>query len=156
MTSPTPAFFLPITQTFSEEWSQFLIQFTKTYSDISRNTNARDIGIYDLTEINNGQQWYTPGNTSIKRFDFRKVIPVPALVLGLNSIAHGITVGSPTTYVFTFINGVIFRQAAPPLFVPIPNNDIHVDVNQTNVNITIPAAYVGFTGNCVLEFLKTS
>ena len=156
MTTPISPFLLPVNQAFSDDWKEFLIQFTKLYSDISRNTNARDIAIYDLTEVTDGQQWYTPGNTQIKRSNFRKTIPIPALVLGLNSIPHGIVVGSPTTYVFTFINGVIFTQAAPPLFVPVPNDDIHVDVDSTNINITIPAAYVGYTGNVVLEFLKTS
>lgn len=156
MTALPPAFFLPINQVFSEDQSQFLIQITKLYADIARNTNSRDIAIYDLTEVQDGQQWYTPGNPQVKRSNFRKTIPIPALAAGLNIIPHGITVGSPTTYVFTFINGVIFRQSAPPLFVPIPNDNVHVDVDQNNINITIPALYVGFTGNMVLEFLKQS
>lgn len=155
MTTPIPGFFLPVNQVFSNDWSQFLLQITKLYADIARNTNARDIASYDLTEVNDGQQWYTPGNQQVKRFDFRKVIPIPALNAGLNTIAHGIPVGSPTTFVFTFINGVIFNQAAP-LFVPIPNDNVHVDVDQTFVNITIPGAYTGFTGNLVCEYLKSS
>ena len=81
-----------------------------------------------------------------------------ALVLGPNTQAHGVAVGNPTTFVFTRIQGVIFRQGAPnPLFVPVPNDDIHLEVNDTNVVLTIPAAYVGFfCQGIVLEYVKTS
>lgn len=155
MSAPNSPFLLPINQSFSDDWKEFLIQFTKLYADISRNTNARDIAIYDLVEVTTGQQWYVTGSPQTKRSGFRKTVQIPALVLGLNSIAHGIAVGTPSTYVFTPSNGMIFNQALPK-FVPIPNDDIHVDIDATNVNITIPAAYVGYTGNMVLEYLKTN
>ncbi len=65
--------FLPINQTYSEDAGQFLIQITNRDRDVARFMNIREIGIYDLTQVMNGQNWFTPGNQQIKRFGFRQV-----------------------------------------------------------------------------------
>ena len=83
----TTAPFLPINQTFSQDDDQRLIQMTNRDRDIARYINIREIGIYDLVQNPNGQQWFTAANPQIKRGAFRQVFTFTAT----GNIAHGIT-----------------------------------------------------------------
>lgn len=159
MTSPLNqqnASLLPISQVFSKDYDQFLLQITKIYSDVSRAINTRDIALYAVTEQQDGQQWFIPGNPQSYRDGFRKVVPFPApLVGGLNTIAHGIP-SVTTTFFFTRIWGT-GKNAAGTLWVPFPQggaNTSQLEVDITNVNLTVPAAYAGFSAVVVLEYLK--
>ena len=165
--------FLPENYEWPEKTEDFIYQLKRRYRRIASSINSRDIGNYlaitpdvnnttTTAEVLTGQQWYVLPNPSQysqteNRTPYRKVVRYPAaLVVGLNTQAHGIAVGNPTTFIFTRIYGVIQRQGAPnPLFVPVPNDDIHLEVDNVNVLLTIPAAYVGFfCQGIVLEYLK--
>jgi hypothetical protein len=123
--------------------------------------NLKDTGLY-LDETGLAGQYYyqttAPSSTTstegyVLRDVLRLVVPIPALSSGANAIAHGLT---PTTsWDFTRIYGVI-KGTAPLTYVPVPNSTILVTVDATNVNINIPAAYAGYTGNVVLEWVETS
>ena len=156
--------FLEINKFFPEGWDEFLLKFLDTYRDLATAINFRDISIYDIAEIPCGQRYFpiTPSDFSsrVYRDTFRKVVTIsPTYVGGLPAapavIPHLITFPTPNTIHFTRIYGVIERLGAPVLYIPIPNNDVHVDVDATNINITgYPAAYNGFFGQVVLEYTK--
>lgn len=168
--------FLPENYEWPEKPEDFIYQMKRRYRRIASSINNREIADYlaytpdqngtaTTIEVLTGQQWYQFQSTSStytqtpSRTPYRKLVRFPnPLVLGLNTQAHNIPMGNPTTYVFTKIEGIIFRQGAPnPLFVPVPNDDIHLEVDNTNVLLTVPAAYVGFECDAiVLEYIKTN
>lgn len=158
----TIPFALEINKDFpNPETEDFIPKFIDSYRDIARASNSKDVGRYLLQEIPNGQNYFDPANQQNLLGVFRKVIQVPALVAGTLLVPHGITNPAITAaYTFTRIYGVI--EGAGPLFAPIPNGadgtgkEVHVEVDATNVLITLPAGspYIGFTGNVVLEYIK--
>jgi len=120
----------------------------------ARLINRKETAQYEEIEIQNNQTY--PGDTpQDKRYIFRKVISLGVLATGVNTVAHTISVGGAgSTFIFTHIYGVISKSATP-LWVSVPNDTILLTVDAANINITIPAAYNGFIGNCVLEYSKT-
>lgn len=139
-----------------EEPKQFLIKISTVCQNIAFRVNKRDIGIYEADlEVQNGQQFF--GSTpQVKRDGFRKVLQTGTLSTGANTVAHGITFPIPNTFHFTRIYGVLEDATPPTLYVPIPDDVTKVTVNPTNINITIPAGYNGFSGIMVLEYVKTN
>lgn len=156
----TVPFALEINKDFPDpEEEDFIPKFVDSYRDIARASNSKDVGRYLLQEIPNGQNYFDPANQQNLLGVFRKVIQIPALVAGVNPpIAHGITSPAVTlAYTFTRIYGVIESPGPAILFAPIPQggpNDVQVEVNATSILITAAAAYAGFTGNVVLEYIK--
>jgi hypothetical protein len=137
-----------------EDPKDFLTKLTNVYSRLSQRINKKDIAIYENSvEIQNGQSFFGI-DPQTKRDGFRKVLQTGILATGANNIAHGITFPTPNTYHFTRIYGVI-ENTATPLYVPIPNDNTHLEVNLTNAVVTIPAAYNGYSGIVVLEYVKT-
>ncbi len=155
-------FLLEVNKSFPEEWDVFLERFMDAYRDIARASNAKDIGLYDEEEILNGQQFFPNPTTTftttnrILRQAYRQVYQIPALVAspGPTNIAHGLTFPVPNTFHFTRIYGVI-EDLTLPLYVPIPNDNVHMEVDGTNIVISgYPATFNGFTGVAVIEYLK--
>lgn len=159
MTTFTPANalgpFLPQSQVFPEDYNQLIIKLTKFYTDVANTVNVREIAFYDLTETVTGQQWFSPNNSQRKRQTFRKIVPFTnPLAAGANTQAHGIAI--TPSFVFTLISATLIRPA-PFLAVPIPQggaNTSSIEVDATNITITIPAAYAGFNAVTILEYLK--
>jgi len=145
--------FLIQTEIFPEDPKELLIRLTQIYQDTSTKMNIREISNYTFTENPNGQQFpaTSPLNT---RNGYRKMISLTALVVGPNAFAHGIPYQVPNTLRFTDIWGVIENLAAQS-YQPIPNDDIHLEVVGVNVVVTVPAAYVGFTGTVYLDYTQT-
>lgn len=132
---------------------QLNIRLTQIYENIANKTNVREIGIYALTEQQTGQQYFNSANVQGYRSTYRKVIQLPALTTGANSIAHGISFPTINTYKMTQMYGSIQdSQSNATVYVPVPNGSIEVTVGLTNVNINIPAAYNGYSGTFVLEW----
>lgn len=144
---------LTINKIWSEDPSQLAYQVQTAYREIAGAVNHRDIGEYQEVEVLAGQQFFVSGDNQEKRDVFRKVVDLGTLVTGLNMVAHGLAVGTPSTFTFTKLYGTIQNQITP-LFLPIPNDNIHFEVDATNISITIPITYNGFTGIAVLEYLK--
>ncbi len=139
-----------------DDIDQLKIRLRQYFNDIASSLNVKDSGYYVQTETITGQLFLPNFGTDkasnvTYRPAFRTVVPFTGLTTGANTVAHGL---SPTaTWHFTRIYGVI-EDTAAPLWVPIPNDDIHVDVDGTNINITITASYNGYDGRVILEYLK--
>lgn len=151
-----PNSFLPEDYVIPVEVDQRLVRLRQYFNDLSSAVNARDIGVYVETETICGQTWTptisaTSSSNVTQRQVIRKVVPTGVLATGANAIAHGINVTSTTH--FTRIYGVIENAGA--LYVPVPNNATTVTVDATNININVPGAYNGYSGNVVLEWVAT-
>ena len=148
--------FLQPVEVFPTEMPQFRVKMDQVYKNIAFNVNLKEIGVYDLTEYLTGKQFFTPGNPDLKRQAFRKVVPFSAvLVAGLNVQAHGIT--TTPAFTFTHIYGT-GKNAAGTLWVPFPQggaNTSMLEIDPININLTVPAAYAGFSAIIVLEYIKT-
>lgn len=148
--------YLPQQFTFSEDLSQLLIQLTNLYNKISTAVNLRDISIYDLTQVINGQQWFNPANEQKKRFGFRQVYNIGGITAGTTSTTpHNISNISG----FTSIYGACTTSI--PDYRPIPfasttalNQQIQITVTPTNIVIINGSASPNIT-SCivVLEYL---
>jgi hypothetical protein len=147
--------FLKTSQYFPEDESEFRVVLTNLYKDIANNVNAREIGAFFLQEQLTGQQYFDPANAQQARQTFRKVVPFSAaLVAGANAENHGIT--TTPAFTFTHIYGT-GKNAGGTLWVPFPQggaNTSMLEVNTTQVILTVPAAYAGFTAIVILEYLK--
>ena len=141
--------FLPINQTFSEDDAQFLIQITNRDRDIARFMNVREIGIYDLTQVPNGQQWFTPANPQVKRGSFRQVF----VFTGTGNIAHGITGMTLCIAYGEYTDGTNFYGAIYGSNVAIAGQ-VSFYVTPTNIVVLGGAGAPSITsGVIVLEYL---
>ncbi len=145
--------FLIQTEIFPEDPKELLIRLTQIYQDTSLKVNLREISNYTFEENPNGQQF--PGTDPLNpRQGYRRVITITALALGANIFPHGIPFQTPNTLRFTRLDGVIEDLTAQS-YQPVPNEDIHVEIIGVNIVITIPAAYIGFTGRIYLNYTQT-
>lgn len=160
-------FFLPTTYLFGNESQKELTRnLYRNVNSIILAVNAKDTGIYELTEFINGQVFFSnPALTSLtpqtptQRQVFRKVINFGALPnTGTTSVAHGIAPDS--TFTFTRIYGTA-SDTTGLTYIPLPyasstaanNIEIHIDV--TNVNIITGIDRTAFdTTYVILEYLK--
>jgi hypothetical protein len=142
--------------TFSDDDTAFLAQITKLSRDTARASNNKDVGLYMLTELLNGQQFFG-ANPQHNRSIFRKVVQCGALPnAGTSTTAHsinGITKDSRITRVYgTACDPVAIK------FIPIPNvgnYEVEVLVDDTNIYLTTVANLSMFTDVImVLEYWK--
>lgn len=143
-----------------EELGVRLRQYLNT---LGSTLNAKDTGYYFETQTLCGQKYYPTFVTgqsasAIPRDVIRLVVQTGMLATGANTVAHGITfpqnlpVPQPNTFHITRLYGVIESLAAP-LYVAVPNDTVLLTMDDVNVNITIPAAYNGYAGQIVIEFV---
>lgn len=144
----------------SSEFRDFLNILTRAVNDINLSLNIKDTGQYPLTEFINSQNFFpNPALSSftssapILRNVFRKVINFGLLPdFGTTSVAHGIDVTAQ--YTFTRMYGCSSIPGAS--FVAIPNQDIKLTADNTNVTIQTFSAYTGYTTTYViLEYIKS-
>jgi hypothetical protein len=145
--------FLPEQIDLPDDNDQFKEEVKRLLEDHARLINRKDTAQYENEEIQVNQTF--PGATQqTKRSIFRKVINLGTIVTGANVVLHNIaTGGAGSTFVFTRIWGTVYNQATP-LWVAAPNDNIHLEVNATQVSITIPALYNNFDAIAILEFYK--
>ena len=139
---------------YPDDPEQLNIRLTEIYENISTKTNVREIGVYALTDQETGQRYFDPENTLGYKNVLRKVVQIPPLVSGFNSIAHGISFPTPNTYKMTHLYGVIYDDPIT-MYVPLPNNQVFISVNLTNINLSVPLSSAGFSGTFVLEWTLT-
>ena len=145
--------YLPVYDTVPEEWEsarQFLVENMKRISNI---VNAREIGFYLEDELLSGKQFFptkdggaTAEQKQQNRDIFRKVIDMGAIVVGANSVAHGITFDDKFSLIQNYVsctNSVTFNAAT--YVAP----EVNIDV--TNVTFTSPQAYD--RAYCIIEYL---
>lgn len=154
--------FVPTTITIPKEFADANPILTDYFKKIISSLNEKDIGQYNTQELLNGQKYYTQGDNNRFRQVYRKVIQInPALAAGANNYAHGL--GTITGFTFTRIYAVA-QDTPTTVATPIPqaepaaaNRATSIEVVGANVVITLSAGspYIGFTGNIILEYLKS-
>lgn len=162
MTSPTYlpvnslAFQIPENIVFSRDYDQFLLQITDLFQKIARASNAKDIGIYPLTEILNGHQFFDTANAQSYKRVYRKAFSFGAIAAGATlNIAHGSTFVQLTRAYGTCITNVVDYRPIPYVSVAATNAQIELQVTGANIVIINGAASPNITsGIIVLEYLK--
>ena len=144
----------------SDEFKEFLNTMARVINDINLLVNLKDTGYYNITEFVNGQNYFPDTTLSstttanpIYRNVFRKVINFGALPnAAATAVLHGIPVNAP--YTFTRMYGCSSNPGTA--FVAIPNRDIKLTADATNVYIETFSAYAGYTTTYViLEYIKS-
>lgn len=155
MTTNTTAPYLPTSIFYPASEEEKRVKEISTYRDIANAVNSRQLGTFEPIEQPTGQYFANPTNTQQKRQSFRKVVSFSPLVAGLNLIPHEIS-GIGANFTFTHIYGT-GKNAAGTLQVPFPQggaNTSMLEVDATDIRLTIPAAYATFSAMFVLEFLR--
>ena len=144
----------------SEEFKLLLVRLYQNVNNISIALNAKDAGYYVEQEFNTGQQFFNP--TSNNQLDlrgaFRKTVNTGALAAGVNTVAHGLTIGS--TWSFTKILGAASNTTAGNYY-PLPfasaggAANIEVRLDNTNIIITNNSGVTFTTSVIILEYLKS-
>lgn len=144
--------------TFSEDEEQRLLQHTSVNANVARAVNLREISIYQLSEISNGQQFFTAGNPQSNRYAFRKVFNIGPIATGATSTtAHGITQETIFTRIYgTCVTDVVDYRPIPYSSTVALNQQISLTITGTNIVIVNGAASPNIT-SCivVLEYLKS-
>jgi hypothetical protein len=152
------AFQVPENITFTKDFDQFIVQLTEIYTKLARASNAKDVGTYDLTELVNGQKFFTIGNPQIKRSAYRKVFAFGAIAPGATlNIAHGITGITTFTRMYgTIITNVVDDRPLPYVDTIIVTNQVSLLRNGANIVIINGATAPNITsGIVILEYLKS-
>lgn len=150
----------------SPEFKELLVRMYQQINNIAVSINTRDAAYYDTQEFVNGQLLFpNPAlNSSTSTYPayrqiFRMVINFGTLPnTATKSVAHGITITQATSFTR------IYATATDPstLFIPIPYasptlvNNIEINVDPTNVNITTGSDRTAFT-TCyvILEYVQS-
>jgi hypothetical protein len=151
----------------SPEFKELLVRLYQNINNITLALNLKDSAYYDEVEFVNGQAFF-PGavsasasNETIFRQVFRKVINFGTLPnTATTSVPHGILITN--TYSFTRIYATASDQTGMT-YIPIPfasptdADNIQLDVDATNVNITTGSDRTNYTlCYVVLEYIKTN
>ena len=142
-----PVSFLNTSEVFPEDDEQLRIKLTDVYQSTASAMNVREISVYDLQELQNGQQFFDPANDQSTRAVFRKVFDLgPKVAGGTYTIATGITRLSN----FTRIYGTCTTAVVD--YRPLPYVDTASVTNQISITI-VPA---GASSNLVVQVGATS
>lgn len=149
----------------SDEFKELIVQLHQNINEIALVLNIKDSGYYVESEFVNGQIFFpntslssTTAANPVHRQVFRKVINFGTLPnAGTTSVAHGLTIDS--NFTFTRIYGAATDPGSA--FIPLPYssttlvNNIELNVDATNVDITTGIDRTGFTTTYViLEYIK--
>jgi hypothetical protein len=144
----------------SEEFRLLFVRLYQNVANIAHVLNLKDSALYDTQEFVNGQKFFstTPMQPQALRNDFRLVMNIGTLPIGVKPVNHNLLITNPapppnTTWTFTRIYGVASDNVGIN-FYPIPDTTIAISVNATQVVINNTTA-INFT-SCivVLEYLK--
>ena len=147
----------------SDQFKELLVRLYQNVNNIALSLNIKDSAYYTLNEFVNGQLFFPASlasNASEPQYRqvYRLVVNFGALPnAGTKSVAHGLPVGS--TWTFTRIYGCATNPSTE--FIPLPyasptlNQNISLNVDATNVNVTTAINYSAYTTTyIVLEYLK--
>lgn len=156
MSTPNQNLGVPLDENkeFSREWDLFLEEITEENKKHAGKINNKERSFYPLDfEILNDQKFFTNATSQEYRSIFRKVFNFGALPnAGTKNAAHGLSPDS--SWLFTRINGFA-RDPSAPEWLPIPNDNIFIKVDTTNIVITTTADFSAFTESyIVLEYSK--
>ncbi len=154
--------YLPSYGGVPDKWEDARNFLSETIKRISQAVNVREIGWMLDQQALNGQQFIsssTSPNIDTFRGVFRIVVPFGALPnAGLKSVAHGLTVNANFTLVHLY--GAATKPTAAFASIPLPyssptlNENIKVNLDGTNINITTAIDYSAYTISYVtIEYL---
>lgn len=131
--------YLPLYDSVPEKWEEgreFLVETLKKISDM---VNIRQIGWFLEEELLSGQQ-FIPTATNIQEYRsvFRKVLDTGALSVGANVFSHGINFDSQFTLTHMYAAAT---NSSGFTAIPIPNDLERLEMDATNVTITVANAY---------------
>jgi len=137
----------------SPEFTEFMIRLTQYLNQLATSANNNDSGEYSLAQSPNKQSFWALNAGETPRSVNRIVVDFGGLPnAGTTSVAHGITVTATT--IFTRIYGVANDLSTS--FKPLPYSsptlvdNIELEVDATNVNITTGADETGYTSCYVI------
>lgn len=141
MTSQNFESYVPVYDSVPEKWEEARPFLVEQLKKISEGVNAREIGFYLDQELLSGKQFIGTDTTPQQYRDvFRKVIPTGALIVGVNTIAHGVNFDAR----FTLIDLWVAGTDRVGLLASVITDD-NVTMDATNVVINSPRAYtVGY------------
>ena len=157
--SPTNSLAYKIAEnmTFAKEWEPFLNQFTTLYNQFSKAINARDIALYEETEVVNGQMFFG-ANPQTKRTVYRKCFPITAIAIGaVLNIPHGIdNLTSFTRMYGTIVTSVPDDRPLPYVDAAVVTNQVSVLRNGANIVIQNGATSPAITsGYLIAEYFRS-
>jgi hypothetical protein len=132
----------------NSDLKELLVRLYQSTNTSTQVINAKSSGLYQLSEFVNNDLYFS-AVARIQRSVYRKVINFGTLAPGAHSVAHGLTIGPAWTFVHIY--GCASMTNA---YYPIPNSNIGLNVDATNVNITNGTALTFTTCTVVLEYLK--
>ncbi len=151
----------------SPEFKELLVRLYQNVGKMATILNIKDTGQYQITELVNGQLYFSnPAYSSATAINpalrqvYRKVINYTTALpnTGTATIAHGITCTTMTT--FTRIYGVA-NDTTNKAYLPLPYasptlaNNIELKVDGTNVTIITGSNRTAFTITyIVLEYMQ--
>lgn len=139
----------------SSDFKQLLVRLYQSINIISLAINAREVGTYALEEFVIGNLYYNPvaADTSALRPIFRTTYNTGALGIGPNAgIPHGLPITA--TWQPVHIYGVAYDTANQVAW-PMPNSDITVWTDATNIVITNWSGIIFDVSSIVIEYSKT-
>lgn len=124
------------------------------YQDIATTVNSKEGSLYVPIEKLTSGQYFLASNPQQNRAVYRMVVDFGALPnTGTKSVAHGI-VGWDANFRLVRAYGA----ATDPVGfsgIPIPNDNIFLEINATDVIVTTTANYSAYTeSTIVIEFTK--
>ncbi len=148
----------------SPEFKEFLVLNSQNFTNIAHILNVKDTGYYLPTEINTSQKWFqptpAPADAALTRNSYRVVINFGALPnAATKSVAHNIEGFTPAVASWTKTLGMATNPAGLgiplPYSSPVLNENITLNVDAINVNVTTAIDYSAFTITyIILELLK--
>ncbi len=136
--------YVPVYDVVPEKWDDARPFIVEQLKKISNAVNIREIGWFLDEELLSGkafipgQNALTDGGSSqVFRQIFRKVIDCGALVIGSNTIPHGITFDAN----FTLIQLWVSATNSTTLQAITMSDPQNVTMDATNINITSPGAF---------------
>ncbi len=153
----------------SDEFKELLVRLYQNLSKMATVLNVKDTGFYQVTEVVNGQLYFSnPANNSSTianpalRQVMRKVINYTTAlpnVAGAIGIPHLINCTAATTFtrIYAVTNDVTNKVYLPlPYASSVANDNIELSVDANNVNITVGKNRATFTITyIVLEYLQS-
>lgn len=137
--SDTYTAFVPVYDDLPTKWEDSRNLLVERLKFISNGVNSRVNGYFSDSEYASGKL-YPPGIGIPPSFRpvIRKIINFNSLVIGLNTVAHGINFDANFTLTQLYAaatNAVAFNA------IPIPNGANTITMDATNIYITVAAAY---------------
>ncbi len=166
LTSQDLESFVPAYGTVPQKWEDAQAFLSEQIKRITQGINVREIGWMLDQQLLNGQQFIpsatalaTDPTNAIYRAVFRKVVDCGALPnAATKSVAHGINVDANFTLIHLYAGATkataAFASIPLPYSSPTLNENIKINLDVTNINITTAIDYSAYTRTFVtVEYL---